>query len=379
MANKLDSNQRLAKSVSRKIESSSKSDDFDYDYEEEQEYEETDNVTEQVMQLYGKEYDYSSLSVAELNIFLQYALNAYKEGNFSALHPDNLPIDLKIKLNSLPIIEVEETSTKKFKEKNNKKEKVEKQYNWNHNFTLPSSEKSPNGIIVEADINGCPNDVVDFVEKLFGSYILLAEKNGLKVEFAETSDKKISILVNGDNASDIFKFEKGLHYIKDKNFATNILISVFPQIDEKAVDVNIDPGDLKIDVYRSSGAGGQHINKTSSAVRITHLPTGIVVACQQERSQFQNKEKAMQMLKSKLVALEEQRKNESILNERLDGIDTSKVRTYDLNNNTLTDHRIGFRIGIEQGINKLDFRKVTRKLQEAYEKATQNLAKGEER
>lgn len=379
MANKLDSNQRLAKSVSRKIESSSKSDDFDYDYEEEQEYEETDNVTEQVMQLYGKEYDYSSLSVAELNIFLQYALNAYKEGNFSALHPDNLPIDLKIKLNSLPIIEEIETSSKKTKEKNNKKEKTEKQYNWNYNFTLPSSEKSPNGIIVEADINGCPNDVVEFVEELFGSYILLAEKNGLKVEFAETSDKKISILVNGEDALDIFKFEKGLHYVKDKNFTSNILISVFPQIDEKVTEVNIDPNDLKIDVYRSSGAGGQHINKTSSAVRITHLPTGIVVACQQERSQFQNKEKAMQMLKSKLVALEEQRKNESMLNERLDGIDTNKIRTYDLNNNTLTDHRIGFRIGIEQGINKLDFRKVTRKLQEVYEKAIQNIAKNEER
>lgn len=375
MANKLSSNQRLMSSTSKRIEKP-QSDNFDYDYDNETEYEETDSVAEQVMQLYGTEYDYSSLSSTELNTFLQYALNAYKKGDFSALQPDNLPIDLKIKLNSLPIIEVEETKTKALK---TKEERKEKQYNWNSKFEIPMSNHDKENIILEADINSCTDKAKQFIERLFGSYVLLAEKHKFRVELLESSDKKLSILINGDNAYKMFKFEKGLHYIKDKEFTSNIFISALSQINEENSEIKINPNDLKIDTYRSGGAGGQHVNKTSTAIRITHLPTGIVVTCQEERSQLQNRNQAMKLLHAKLSELEEQKKNENIINERLSGFDTTKIRTYDLSNNTLTDHRISFKIGIEQGIEKLDLSKVINKINEAYEKAIKNIDKNAER
>lgn len=376
MAGELNNKQRLAKSNSYKKNEKQQEESIDYEYNNEETSDLSNPLVEQVMALYGEEYDYSSLTKNELNMFLQYALSAYRNQDFSALHPDNLPIDLKIKLNSLPIIEVEESKKSKEKIKSTKKEK---EYNWNKKFDVPTNKYDSQNIIIEADINGCSDDAKKFIEKLFGCYVLLAEKHKFRVELLESSDKKFSILVNGEEAYKTFKFEKGLHYIKDKEFNSNIFISILPQIDQEKSEIKINPNDLKIDTYRSGGAGGQHVNKTSTAIRITHLPTGIVVTCQEERSQLQNRNQAMKILHAKLVELEEQKKTQNEINIRLEGLETSKIRTYDLNNNTLTDHRIGLKIGIEQGIEKFDLEKVIEKLSDICDKFLENIEKSNER
>lgn len=374
MQKRLNSEQRLMQSTSYKKSEKTTSDNFDYNYDDEEEiFVESDPLIEQVMELYGKEYDYSNLTEDELKIFLEYALDAYKNQNFSALQPENLPIDLKIKLNSLPIIEIEKDTSEK--QEKQKTEKKEMKYSWNKKFSSLSNKHDKENVIIEAYINGCSEDATKFIDGLMGAYVLFAENSKFKVDVLEISDKKISLLINGEDAYKNFKFEKGMHYIKGKEFNSNIFISVLPQIDEQQTEIKINPNDLKIDTYRSSGAGGQHINKTSSAVRITHLPTGIVVTCQEERSQIQNKRQAMKLLYAKLTELEEEKKIDGKINQRLEAQETTKIRTYDLNNNILIDHRIGLKIGIEQGIEKFNLEKVVRKLQDIHDKMFENIAK----
>ena len=205
-------------------------------------------------------------------------------------------------------------------------------------------------------------EACDWVSMLFRMYTRWAEKNDYTVKLIDILDgeeagiKSVTFMVIGENAYGYLKAEKGVHRLvrispfdasgrRHTSFAS---LDVMPELDD-TVEVTINPDDLRVDTYRASGAGGQHINKTSSAVRITHLPTGIVVSCQTERSQFQNKDTAMKMLKSKLIELKERENKEKI--EDLKGVQAdiawgSQIRSYVFCPYTLVkDHRTNYEDG----------------------------------
>ena len=179
---------------------------------------------------------------------------------------------------------------------------------------------------------------------LFRMYSRWVERKGLSLEILDSLDgdeagiKSITFQVNGENAYGYLKSEKGVHRLvrispfnaQGKRQTSFVSLDVMPEIDED-IDIEIKDEDIRIDTYRSSGAGGQHINKTSSAIRITHFPTGIVVTCQNERSQFQNKDKAMQMLKAKLYMLQKELNAEKLSDIRGDVKDIgwgNQIRSY---------------------------------------------------
>ncbi len=198
----------------------------------------------------------------------------------------------------------------------------------------------------------------DWAGMLYRMYTRWAEKKGFSLEVLDFLDgdeagiKSVTVQINGLNAFGYLKSERGIHRLvrispfnaAGKRQTSFVSCDVMPDIEED-LDVDINPDDLRIDTYRSSGAGGQHINKTSSAIRITHLPTGIVVQCQNERSQFQNKDKAMQMLKAKLYLLKKQANAEKLSDIRGDIKDIawgSQIRSYVLQPYTMVkDHRTG--------------------------------------
>lgn len=205
-------------------------------------------------------------------------------------------------------------------------------------------------------------EACDWVSMLYRMYIRYAEKSGFKVKEIDRLDgdeagiKSVSFSVEGDNAYGYLKAEKGVHrLVRISPFDSNsrrhtsfASLEVMPEIEEEN-GIEINPDDLKIDTYRSGGAGGQHVNKTDSAVRITHIPTGIVVQCQNERSQIQNREMAMKMLRSKLI---EKREEERLLNEQsikgeLKKIEWgSQIRSYVFCPYTMVkDHRTSFETG----------------------------------
>jgi peptide chain release factor 2 len=205
-------------------------------------------------------------------------------------------------------------------------------------------------------------DAQDWAEMVLRMEMRWAEKRGFEVELLELSPgeeagiKSATFLVRGENAYGLFASEKGVHRLvrlspfdaahrRHTSFAGLEVSPVVQEID----DVQIDDDDLQVDTYRASGAGGQHVNKTDSAVRITHKPTGIVVQCQNERSQSSNKAEAMTMLRSKLLELEERRRREEIARERGDAQDVnfgSQIRSYVMHPYTMAkDHRTGYEVG----------------------------------
>ena len=187
-------------------------------------------------------------------------------------------------------------------------------------------------------------EACDWTSMLYRMYTRWAERHGYKVEVLDYQDgdeagiKSVTIQINGENAYGYLRSEKGVHRLvrispfdaagrRHTSFAS---CEIMPELDD-TIQIDINPDDLRIDTYRSSGAGGQHVNKTSSAIRITHIPTGIVVQCQNERSQFQNKDKAMMMLKAKLYELEREKQSErlsDIRGEVKDNAFGSQIRSY---------------------------------------------------
>ena len=188
-------------------------------------------------------------------------------------------------------------------------------------------------------------------------YSMYAEKKGFKIEIINANEteiggyKEISFMIEGEGAYSRFKYESGVHRVQrvpetesqGRVHTSTTTVAVLPEAED--VELEIDPNDLKIDTFRSSGAGGQHINKTSSAIRITHLPTGMVVECQDERSQYKNKDKALKVLKSRLLKEKQDKQASEIAENRKMQVGTGdrseRIRTYNYPQVRVTDRRIG--------------------------------------
>ncbi|MBE5976304.1 peptide chain release factor 2 [Lacrimispora sp. AGF001] len=228
--------------------------------------------------------------------------------------------------------------------------------------TLLSGEYDSHNAILKLNAGAGGTESCDWCSMLYRMFCRWAEKKGFQTEVLDYLDgdeagiKSVTIQINGVNAFGYLKSEKGVHRLvrispfnaAGKRQTSFVSCDVMPDIEED-LDVDINDEDLRIDTYRSSGAGGQHINKTSSAIRITHLPTGIVVQCQNERSQFQNKDKAMQMLKAKLYMLKQQENAEKLSGIRGDVTEIgwgNQIRSYVLQPYTMVkDHRTNSETG----------------------------------
>ncbi|MBQ5398768.1 MAG: peptide chain release factor 1 [Ruminococcus sp.] len=222
---------------------------------------------------------------------------------------------------------------------------------------LPKDPNDERNVIVEIRGGAGGEESALFSGVLYRMYTMYAERKGFKTEIINSNEtelggyKEISFMINGEGAYSRFKYESGVHRVQrvpetesqGRIHTSTTTVAVLPEADE--VEMEINPKDLKIDTFRSSGAGGQHINKTSSAIRITHLPTGMVVECQDERSQYKNKDKAMKVLKSRLLQQKQEAQANAISAERKSqvgsGDRSERIRTYNYPQGRLTDHRIG--------------------------------------
>lgn len=222
--------------------------------------------------------------------------------------------------------------------------------------TLLSGEYDRNNAILKLNAGAGGTESCDWCSMLYRMYTRWAERKGYSLEVIDYLDgdeagiKSVTFQINGENAYGYLKSEKGVHRLvrispfnaQGKRQTSFVSLDVMPDIEED-VDVEVKDEDIRIDTYRSSGAGGQHINKTSSAIRITHFPTGIVVTCQNERSQFQNKDKAMQMLKAKLYMLKQEENAEKLSDIRGDVKEIgwgNQIRSYVMQPYTMVkDHR----------------------------------------
>lgn len=233
---------------------------------------------------------------------------------------------------------------------------------------LPTDPNDEKNVIIEIRAGAGGDEAALFAGALFRMYSMYAEAKRWKTEILSANEtglggyKEISFSIDGEGAYSRFKFESGVHRVQrvpetessGRIHTSTVTVAVLPEADE--VDFEIDPKDLQIDTFRSSGAGGQHINKTSSAIRVTHIPTGTVVECQDERSQHKNKEKAIKVLRSRLLDAEIEKKNAEIAGERKLQVGTGdrseRIRTYNYPQGRVTDHRIGLTLyKLEQILN----------------------------
>ena len=225
---------------------------------------------------------------------------------------------------------------------------------------IPKDPDDDKNIICEIRAGAGGEEAALFAGTLFRMYSMYAEKRHWKLEVLNENEtglggyKEISFMITGKGVYSRLKFESGVHRVQrvpdtessGRIHTSTATVAVLPVVEDVEIDIN--PADIKMEVFRASGAGGQHINKTSSAVRLIHEPTGIVVECQTERSQFQNKDNAMKMLRTKLYEIEKEKQDSEISNARKSqvgsGDRSEKIRTYNYPQGRITDHRIGMSI-----------------------------------
>ncbi|MBR5222974.1 MAG: peptide chain release factor 1 [Clostridia bacterium] len=222
---------------------------------------------------------------------------------------------------------------------------------------LPKDPNDEKSVIIEIRGGAGGEEAALFAASLYRMYSMYAESKRWQIEISNANEtelggyKEISFMIEGGGAYSRFKYESGVHRVQrvpdtetqGRIHTSTVTVAVLPEADE--VELEINPADLKIDTFRSSGAGGQHINKTSSAIRVTHIPTGTVVECQDERSQFKNKDKALKILRARLFDEEQRKHDEAIASDRKSQVGTGdrseRIRTYNYPQGRVTDHRIG--------------------------------------
>ncbi len=231
---------------------------------------------------------------------------------------------------------------------------------------LPKDVNDGKSVIVEIRGGAGGGEAALFAHSLYRMYSMYAQRKGWEITVLSQNEtelgglKEIIFSVDGAGVYNRMKYESGVHRVQrvpetetqGRVHTSTATVAVMPQAEE--VDFDLDMNDLRIDTFRASGAGGQHINKTSSAIRVTHLPTGTVVECQNERSQFQNKDKALEVLRSRLLAAKQQEQQDSINAQRQgqvgSGDRSEKIRTYNFPQDRMTDHRVGLTLHNLEGI-----------------------------